>query len=183
MLIRMNGVRPAPVKAFLKPKTASAATSFVLCRKVHHDHYDLCVIGSGPSAQKCAIDSAKKRKRVVMIDRGKMTGGVCVHTGTIPSKTFREAVLHLTGYRHQAFYGKYYSPVKSFSLDDVLYRVSWVVRREMEIIRDQVRRNNITILPGSARFVDSNKVAVYLDKETPPGMEHWGVPQDFEVGK
>jgi pyruvate/2-oxoglutarate dehydrogenase complex dihydrolipoamide dehydrogenase (E3) component len=60
------------------------------------------VVGSGPAAQKCAIDSVKRGKRVALVDKNSQMGGVCVHTGTIPSKTFREAVLHLTGYRHQA---------------------------------------------------------------------------------
>lgn len=63
--------------------------------------YDLIIIGSGPAASSCAIDSAKKGKKVAIVDRQKDLGGVCVHTGTIPSKTFREAAIHLTGYRHQ----------------------------------------------------------------------------------
>ncbi len=64
-------------------------------------HYDLVVIGSGPAAKSCAVESAKHGKRVAVVDKKGMIGGVCVHTGTIPSKTFREAVLHLTGFRHQ----------------------------------------------------------------------------------
>lgn len=62
--------------------------------------YDLVVIGSGPSATQCAMESAKQGKRVAIVDKRTRVGGVCVHTGTIPSKTFREAVLHLSGYRH-----------------------------------------------------------------------------------
>lgn len=65
--------------------------------------YDLVVIGSGPSAMQCAIESAKKGKRVAVVDKKTFVGGVCVHTGTIPSKTFREAVLHLSGYRHHGY--------------------------------------------------------------------------------
>ncbi len=64
-------------------------------------HYDLVVIGSGPAAKSCAVESAKAGKKVAVVDKKGMIGGVCVHTGTIPSKTFREAVLHLTGFRHQ----------------------------------------------------------------------------------
>lgn len=66
-------------------------------------NYDLVVIGSGPSATQCAIESAKKGKRVAIVDKKNFVGGVCVHTGTIPSKTFREAVLHLSGYRHHGY--------------------------------------------------------------------------------
>ncbi len=64
-------------------------------------HYNLVVIGSGPAAKSCAVESAKVGKKVAVVDKKGMIGGVCVHTGTIPSKTFREAVLHLTGFRHQ----------------------------------------------------------------------------------
>ena len=63
--------------------------------------YDLVVIGSGPAATQCAIDSAKRGKSVAIVDEQNRLGGVCVHTGTIPSKTFREAILHFTAYRHQ----------------------------------------------------------------------------------
>mmetsp|Transcript_10855 Transcript_10855/g.14112 ORF Transcript_10855/g.14112 Transcript_10855/m.14112 type:complete len:588 (+) Transcript_10855:8-1771(+) len=117
-------------------------------------HYDLICIGSGPGAQKCAIDSAKRGKRVAIVDKEAMQGGVCVHTGTVPSKTFREAVLHLTGYRHQGFYGKSYQPwQKRISVPDILTRVQKVELSETDIIRDQIRRNGIDIITGTAKFI------------------------------
>eukprot|EP01135_Chromosphaera_perkinsii_P007333 Nk52_evm2s785 gene=Nk52_evmTU2s785 len=126
------------------------------------DHFDLIVLGSGPAAQKCAIDAAKRYKKVALVDGSRDLGGVCVHTGTIPSKTFREAVLHLTGYRHQGFYGKAYQPVSKFSVEDILYRVGLVVERETNVIRDQLRRNGIVIVDGKARFVDEHKIVVNM---------------------
>src|SRR5437868_15470693 len=95
------------------------------------NEYDLVVIGSGPAGQKSAIAAAKMRKRVAVIQRGSGDGpaaangigGVCVHTGTIPSKTFREAVLYLTGFSQRAFYGKDYAVKANISIQDLMFRV------------------------------------------------------------
>ncbi|CAN0526464.1 unnamed protein product, partial [Ectocarpus sp. 12 AP-2014] len=87
-------------------------------------HYDLVIVGSGPAAQKCAIESAKYGKSVCIVDKSSQLGGVCVHTGTIPSKTFRRAVLHLTGWRHQGFYGRSSQRARAaVAIPDVLARV------------------------------------------------------------
>ena len=69
-----------------------------------HD-YDLLVIGTGPSGQKAAVQGAKAGKKVAIIDKRGYVGGVCVNTGTIPSKTLREAVLYLSGFRERNIYG------------------------------------------------------------------------------
>jgi NAD(P) transhydrogenase len=122
--------------------------------------YDLAVIGSGPAGQKAAIAAAKMRKRVALIDRRNSIGGVCVHTGTIPSKTFREAVLYLTGFAQRSFYGKDYVVKENLCMSDLMFRVRAVVQREAEVISAQLRRNQITILDGTARFVDANTVEV-----------------------
>src|SRR5688572_11334901 len=96
--------------------------------------YDLIVIGSGPAGQKAATAAAKLRKRVAVIDRRNMIGGVCVHTGTIPSKTFREAVLYLTGFAQRSFYGKDYAVKDNIVMSDLMFRVRAVVDREHEVI-------------------------------------------------
>src|SRR5579863_3472637 len=122
--------------------------------------FDLVVIGSGPAGQKAAVCAAKMRKRVAVIDRGRMVGGVCVHTGTIPSKTFREAVLHLTGFTQRTFYGRDFQIKEDISIQDLSYRVQTLVGRETEVIRAQLRRNNIALFEGNASFVDSHTVEV-----------------------
>ena len=111
--------------------------------------YDLVVIGSGPSATQCALESAKLGKRVAIVDKKKRLGGVCVHTGTIPSKTFREAVLHLSGYRHHGFYGKSYS-MKTVTIEDILYRVQRVVSSEEDVVRAQLKAARVDFIPGFA---------------------------------
>jgi NAD(P) transhydrogenase len=120
--------------------------------------FDLAVIGSGPAGQKSAIAAAKLRKKVAMVERPKMVGGVCVHTGTIPSKTFREAVLYLTGFSQRAFYGRDYTVKENISMQDLMFRVDAVVARETEVVRNQLRRNQINLFEGSARFIDDHRI-------------------------
>ena len=115
--------------------------------------YDLVVIGSGPAGQKGAIAAAKLGKRVAIIDREAMIGGVCLHTGTIPSKTLREAILYLTGFRQRAFYGRDYKLKQEISVADLASRVDMVRRREKQVINQQLSRNGVAILTGTARFV------------------------------
>ncbi len=122
--------------------------------------YDLLVIGSGPAGQKGAIAAAKLGKRVALIDRGDMIGGVCIHGGTVPSKTLREAILHLTGIRHRSFYGNDYVVKDKISFRDLASRVLQVVEREIGVVRDQLRRNGIDLYAGAARFVEPHTLEV-----------------------
>jgi NAD(P) transhydrogenase len=132
--------------------------------------YDLVVVGSGPSAIQCAMESAKKGKRVAVVDRRSRVGGVCVHTGTIPSKTFREAVLHLSGYRHHGFYGKSYS-VKNITIDDILYRVQRVVDSEVDVIKAQLKAARVDYVAGVARFESPHEISVSTGGDDPHGSD------------
>jgi NAD(P) transhydrogenase len=123
--------------------------------------YDLVVIGSGPAGQKGAIAAAKMRKRVAIVDRTVMLGGVCVHTGTIPSKSVREAIFQLTGIAVRTMYGNNYRGGKGdFSIQDLASRVHSIVSRETDVIRAQLRRNGISIFQGMAKFADPHTIEV-----------------------
>jgi NAD(P) transhydrogenase len=122
--------------------------------------YDLIVIGSGPAGQKGAICAAKLRKRVAMVDRALMMGGVCVHTGTIPSKSVREAIFQLTGIAVRTFYGSDHRGKGDVSVQDLAARVTSIVGRETDVIRAQLRRNGIAIFQGMAQFVDPHTIEV-----------------------
>ncbi|MGH7819757.1 MAG: Si-specific NAD(P)(+) transhydrogenase [Candidatus Binatia bacterium] len=124
------------------------------------NHYDLVVIGSGPAGQKAGICAAKMKKRVAVTDRRRMLGGVSLHTGTIPSKTLREAILYLSGFSQRTFYGKAYSVKEKISVQDLAFRVQSVVRREIEVVRAQLKRNDVETIVGDARFVDAHTVEV-----------------------
>ncbi|QDT68547.1 Soluble pyridine nucleotide transhydrogenase [Planctomycetes bacterium MalM25] len=124
-------------------------------------HYDLVVIGSGPGGQKAAIAGAKLGKRVAIIERAKeLVGGVCLHTGTIPSKTMREAILHLTGFRQREVYQEQYRSRKSITMDDLRQKLAQVSRSEWDIIQDQFDRNGVATFVGEASFVDPHTVEV-----------------------
>ena len=125
-----------------------------------NDNFDLIVIGSGPAGQKGAICAAKMRKRVAIIDRRVMMGGVCVHTGTIPSKSVREAIFQLTGIAVRTFYGSSYRGGGDVSVQDLSFRVNSIVSRETEVVRAQLRRNGITVVQGDARFLDPHTIEV-----------------------
>ena len=124
-----------------------------------HD-YDLLVIGSGPGGQKAAIASAKLDRRVAVVERPNMLGGVCVNTGTIPSKTLREAILYLTGTGQREIYGQAYRVKDEITVADLTARTSHVVSRENDVVRSQLARNRVTIIQGVGYFVGPHAVEV-----------------------
>ena len=122
--------------------------------------YDLVVIGSGPGGQKAAIAAAKLGKRVAVVERGRMLGGVCVNTGTIPSKTLREAVVYLTGMNQRELYGESYRVKEKITPADLLSRTQHVIGKEQDVVRNQLMRNRIDLISGHARFLDAHTVLV-----------------------
>ena len=125
--------------------------------------YDLLVIGSGPAGQKAAIQAAKLGRRVAIVERGDMVGGVCINTGTIPSKTLREAVLYLTGLNQRGSTARRYRVKDDITVADLFRRTQHVVEREIDVVRNQLARNHVTLLIGTARFVDPHTLVVVDD--------------------
>ena len=122
--------------------------------------YDLVVIGSGPAGQRAAIQGAKTGKKVALIERREVIGGVCINTGTIPSKTMREAVLHLSGYNYQNIYGVSYRVKEKITMADLAFRVQHVIKTEVDVTQAQLSRNGIEVLTGIATFKDPTTVQV-----------------------
>ena len=122
--------------------------------------YDLIVIGSGPAGQRAAIQGAKSGKRVAVVEKREVIGGACINTGTIPSKTIREAVLHLSGYHYQNIYGINYRVKQNISMADLAFRVQHVIKTEIDVIQAQLSRNNVELLAGTARFEDPHTITV-----------------------
>lgn len=123
-------------------------------------HYDLLVIGSGPSGQRAAIQGAKSGKRVALVEKREVVGGTSINTGTIPSKTMREAVLHLSGFAYQGIYGVSYRVKEKITMADLGFRVQHVIKTETDITQAQLSRNGIEVVYGTARFVDPTHVRV-----------------------
>ncbi|MEU6371451.1 Si-specific NAD(P)(+) transhydrogenase [Streptomyces sp. NPDC046931] len=122
--------------------------------------FDMLVIGSGPGGQKAAIAAAKLGRRVAVVDNPDMLGGVSLHTGTIPSKTLREAVLYLTGLTQRDLYGQSYRLKEDITVADLTARTRHVVGREVDVIRSQLSRNHVSLFTGTGRFTDPHTVAV-----------------------
>ncbi|MCH9729816.1 MAG: Si-specific NAD(P)(+) transhydrogenase [Actinomycetia bacterium] len=122
--------------------------------------YDLVVIGSGPGGQKAAIAAAKLGKSVAVVEQGLMLGGVCVNTGTIPSKTLREAVVYLTGMNQRDLYGASYRVKEKITPADLLARTQHVISREIDVVRTQLMRNGIELYVGHARFLDAHTIDI-----------------------
>jgi NAD(P) transhydrogenase len=123
-------------------------------------NYDLVVIGSGPGGQKAAIAAAKLGKTVAVVERDRMLGGVCTNTGTIPSKTLREAVLYLTGITQRELYGASYRVKENITPADLLARTQHVIDKEQEVVRSQLIRNRVELYTGHGRFIDEHTVLV-----------------------
>jgi NAD(P) transhydrogenase len=129
----------------------------------HTETYDLIVVGSGPAGRRAAVQATKLGKGVLVVERGRRVGGVSVHTGTIPSKTLRETVLNLSGWRERGFYGRAYRVKQDIQAADLLKRLHITLDHEVDILEHQFTRNSVKTLRGCARFVDANCVEVALE--------------------
>jgi NAD(P) transhydrogenase len=122
--------------------------------------YDLIVIGSGPAGQRAAIQGAKLGKRVALVEKREVVGGACINTGTIPSKSMREAVLHLSGYQYHGIYGMSYRVKEKISVADLSFRVQQVIKTEIDVTSAQLSRNGIETLTGTASFIDPHHLRI-----------------------
>src|SRR5437016_3869197 len=134
--------------------------------------YDLIVIGSGPAGQRAAIQGSKSGRRVAVIETREMIGGACINTGTIPSKTMREAVLHFSGFYSQGIYGLNYRLKEKITMADLSFRVQHVIKTEIDVTQAQLSRNGIEVITGVASFLDPHHLRV----------EGWRGNSDFEAG-
>ena len=124
-------------------------------------------IGSGPAGQRAAIQGAKLDKRVAIIERKTVVGGVSVNLGTIPSKTLREAVLDLSGYREREFYGAAYRVKQDITMQDLLLRTNKVIQHEIDVTRHQLMRNGVELIGASAAFCGPDTVRLdFVDGST-----------------
>ncbi|MDN2582793.1 Si-specific NAD(P)(+) transhydrogenase [Aquibium sp. ELW1220] len=128
-----------------------------------HD-YDMMVIGSGPSGRRAAVQSAKLGKSVLVVDRGRRLGGVSVHTGTIPSKTIRETVLNLSGFRERGFYGQGYRVKQEIGMADLVSRLHKTLDHEVEVLQHQFMRNTVRSLHATASFTGPNRVRLVTER-------------------
>src|SRR3984893_6524476 len=120
--------------------------------------YDLLVIGSGPAGQRAAIQGAKLDKKVAIVEKTTVVGGVSVNLGTIPSKTLRESVLDLSGYRSREFYGASYTVKQDITMQDLLVRTNKVIHHGIDVTRHQLMRNHVELISANASFCGPDTV-------------------------
>ncbi|HEY7317328.1 MAG TPA: FAD-dependent oxidoreductase, partial [Candidatus Binatia bacterium] len=126
----------------------------------------MLVIGSGPAGQKAAIQAAKVGRKVGIVERKKVAGGICINSGTIPSKSLREAVLFLSGFRQRNLYGASYRVKKDITFEDLAMRCDHVVKAEQEVIQNQLIRNHVDFIIGNATFLGPHRLAIKQDSES-----------------
>ena len=124
------------------------------------DSYDFIVIGSGPAGRRAAVQAAKLRHSVLVIEGRAQVGGVSVHTGTIPSKTLRETALNLSGWRERGFYGRGYRVKQTIDGEDLGVRLTKTLEHEVEVLEHQFQRNMVRTIAGTARFLDPHRLAI-----------------------
>ncbi len=123
-------------------------------------HYDLLVIGTGPAGQKAAVQAAKFGKKVGLIEKKEVVGGVCINTGTIPSKALREAVLYFSGIPQRSIYGTPYRFKETVHIEELVRHANYVITNEIKIVHDQLTRNRVDLIFGSASFLDPHRLRV-----------------------
>lgn len=122
--------------------------------------YDLVIIGSGPAGRAAGIQAGKLRRKVLVVDRRDRLGGVSVHTGTIPSKTLRETVLNLSGWRERSFYGRAYRVKDDIEAEDLRTRLHKTLDFEVDVLEHQFNRNHVDTLHGAAKFTGPHELEV-----------------------
>src|SRR5450755_338035 len=141
------------------PQLIASPASLMADRTVLGTH-DFIIIGSGPAGRRAAIQAAKLGRSVLVVEKGRRVGGVSVHTGTIPSKTLRETVLNLTGWRERGFYGRAYRVKKDIAAKDLMARLHMTLDHEVDVLEHQFARNGVNTMSGTARFVGPHGIEV-----------------------
>jgi len=122
--------------------------------------FDLVVIGSGPAGEKAAVEAARMRKSTAIVERHSVQGGVCIHTGTIPSKTLRETVMYISGLRQRSVYGLMGGVRSNITVRELMYRKGQVIQQEVDLIQQNMARHQIEVIHGSGMIADPHTVVV-----------------------
>lgn len=124
-------------------------------------HYDLVVIGSGPAGYRAAVQAAKMKKSVAMIEAtpGRL-GGTWIHTGTIPSKTLRESMDSIHSIRFHAGPEWVERIIRDLPAAHLAAQAVKVAKYEENIVRRYLARYQITLYEGFGSLLDPHTVQV-----------------------
>ena len=122
--------------------------------------YDMAVVGSGPAGQKAAVQAAKLSKRVALIEKAPQLGGTSLNTGTLPSKTLKDTIEYIHGLGRRGLHQLGAELTKQLTLPDLMARKDQVIETEVAVITNQLQRNGIEVIQGTAAFVDPHTMRV-----------------------
>ncbi|MGI8786684.1 MAG: Si-specific NAD(P)(+) transhydrogenase [Pyrinomonadaceae bacterium] len=124
------------------------------------EHFDVIIIGSGPAGEKAAAQAAYIGKRVLVVEKETVVGGAMVNTGTIPSKTLRETALFFSGKKQRGLYGVEFTYQKEITAQDLMFRKNFIIKKEIEMINENLARHKVKQVRGTAYFVDEHTIGI-----------------------
>ena len=151
--------------------------------------YDMVIIGSGPAGQKAAVQAAKLGKKAIVVEARPVVGGASLYDGTIPSKSFREAIIHLSGYNQRKHYGQAYRVKEHITMSDLTDRTDGIMKDIEQTMRAQMIRNNIELVHGRGSFLSDHELKIANGKRDQIISFEYGViavgshpwqPSDFQ---
>ena len=123
-------------------------------------HFDVIIIGSGPAGEKAAAQAAYIGKKVMIIEKESVVGGACINTGTIPSKTLRETSLFFSGKKQRGMYGVELKFERDITVQDLMYRKNYIIRKEIDMINENLAKHKVELVQGSAFFIDEHTIGL-----------------------
>lgn len=122
-------------------------------------HYDVIVLGTGPSGEGAAMNAAKKGKKVAVVEEAAVVGGNCTHWGTIPSKALRHSVKQIISYNTNPMFRDIGEP-RWFSFPRVLKTAERVIAKQVKLRTEFYSRNRIHLYHGHGKFVDTHTIEI-----------------------
>ncbi|KPQ02515.1 Si-specific NAD(P)(+) transhydrogenase [Marinobacter sp. HL-58] len=126
-------------------------------------HYDVVVIGAGPSGEGAAMNATKHGKRVAIIEDKPTVGGNCTHWGTIPSKALRHSVKQIVTFNTNQMFRDIGEP-RWFSFPRVLQNAQKVIGKQVKLRTQFYARNRVDLINGRASFLDAHRLEIRGNK-------------------
>lgn len=119
---------------------------------------DLLVIGGGPAGYAAAIRATHLGKTVVLVEKRRL-GGTCLNRGCIPTKALLESAHFYAGLGSAASHGVEVE-VKGLDYSQVVSNKDRIVENLVSGLQFLMKKRQITVLAGEARFLPSGAIQV-----------------------
>ncbi|MCE4226544.1 dihydrolipoyl dehydrogenase [Methylobacterium sp. C25] len=122
-------------------------------------HAEVLVLGAGPGGYTAAFRAADLGKKVVLIERWPMLGGVCLNVGCIPSKALLHAAKVIDETHAMAAHGISFT-APQIDIDKLREWKDGVVKRLTGGLGGLAKQRKVTVVTGTAKFVSPNQIEV-----------------------